>query len=197
MNKKKKTQAEENIKMPEPTKPIEIFIWENTKEFQEWKKIRQYYIDNEKLIEQMKSFIHLSEMRIKEMNYLDEPNTENVLGVMNHRRRKKSIFEEIKKSLHELIPHLKMRFLEFAEKFDEMSITFKNKYKGWIDSIINNEMEIKSINIHINNLDNQQLLEFIVQKKLINDKAELFILLRDTNHIIEDLEKCIVKEEKW
>ena len=78
-----------------------------------------------------------------------------------------------------------------------MSISFISKNKDWINNIVKENVILKAINIYIDTLNSHQLLEFIIDKKLTNETANLFNLLSDLKNTTELLEKFIEKHEKW
>jgi hypothetical protein len=182
-------------------KPIETLIWENctngqNTQFKEWKEIRKYYIDNEKLIEEIKRFVCFIQDNLNELKNLCYPEKETEVFVQVTFNKKKRLFEQTKNSLYEA-NIFKKRLLEFAEKFDEMSISFLSKNKNWINNIVKKNIILKAMNIHIDTLNSHQLLKFIIDEKLTNETANLFKLLSDLKNTTELLEKFIEKHEKW
>ena len=203
MNKKNKQKTTEVLTETEQIieKPVETLIWESctngqNTQFKEWKEIRKYYIDNEKLIEEIKRFICFIQDTLNELKNLCYPEKETEVFVQVTFNKKKRLFEQTKNSLYEA-NIFKKRLLEFAEKFDEMSISFLSKNKNWINNIVKKNIILKAINIYIDTLNSHQLLKFIIDEKLTNETANLFNLLGDLKNTTESLEKFIEKHEKW
>ena len=203
MNKKNKQKTTEVLTETEQIieKPVETLIWESctngqNTQFKEWKEIRKYYIDNEKLIEEIKRFICFIQDNLNELKNLCYPEKETEVFVQVTFNKKKRLFEQTKNSLYEA-NIFKKRLLEFAEKFDEMSISFLSKNKNWINNIVKKNIILKAINIYIDTLNSHQLLKFIIDEKLTNETANLFNLLGDLKNTTESLEKFIEKHEKW
>ena len=203
MNKKNKQKTTEVLTETEQIieKPVETLIWESctngqNTQFKDWKEIRKYYIDNEKLIEEIKRFICFIQDNLNELKNLCYPEKETEVFVQVTFNKKKRLFEQTKNSLYEA-NIFKKRLLEFAEKFDEMSISFLSKNKNWINNIVKKNIILKAINIYIDTLNSHQLLKFIIDEKLTNETANLFNLLGDLKNTTESLEKFIEKHEKW
>lgn len=220
MNKKKKTiishsettssEFEENIYVPTENpdtksndkipkvieQPIDTVIWEGTKVFEEWKKIRDYYRENEKIIEEAERFLSGSEILMNEIHYLETITDTDILNNMSHINRKKHLFNEMKKSVDN-VSELKTKLIQFAEDFDGMTTSFRKKHKDWIDDVSNNKILIKANNIWIDKLNSKELLEFIIDIKLISDTAKLFNLLHDLQKQINSLSELILNKEKW
>ena len=203
MNKKNKQKTTEVLTETEQIieKPVETLIWESctngeNTQFKEWKEIRRYYTDNEKLVEEIKRFICSAKDNLNELKNLCHPKEKTAIFVPVAFNRKKRLLEEIKHFPYEA-NIFKKRLLEFAEKFDEMSISFISKNKDWINNIVKENVILTAINIYIDTLNSHQLLEFIIDKKLTNETANLFNLLSDLKNTTELLEKFIEKHEKW
>lgn len=203
MNKKNKQKTPEISTETEQIieKPIETLIWENctngqNTQFKEWKEIRKYYINNEKLIEEIKRFVSSSQDNLNELKNLCYPEKETEVFVPITFNKKKRLFEQTKHSLYEA-NIFKKKLLEFAETFDKMSISFISKNKDWINDIVKKNIILKAINIYIDTLNSHQLLEFIIDKKLTEETASLFNLLNNLKNTIKSLEEFIEKHEKW